>query len=358
MKKLFNYIVFAITILLLHNCTSHDRDTPITTLPEGDYVNGMFVLNEGGFTYSNASLSFIDASGEVYNQVFNGVNGFGLGDVAQSMAFHNDIAFIVINNSNTIEVVNRYTLEHIETISNQILNPRYMTFSDGHGFVTNWGDPSNSEDDYVAVIDLENYEVTETISVVEGPEKIIENQGLLYVAHKGGWGYGNSISVINASTHQVSTTITVADVPDGLVVTNNSLYVLCAGKAAWTGDETLAGMYKINLQNLQVAESFQFASGIHPEFLEIQNNDLYYTQLGAIYKMTTNDFVQPTEPIFSTQDQNVQVLYGFAIHENNIYVADARNYLSNGKVYVYDLQGTVQENYQVQLIPNSFYFNN
>lgn len=344
-------------LLLLHNCTSDDRDTNIDT-PEGNYVNGMFVLNEGGYTYSNASLSFIDQSGEVYNQVFNGVNGFGLGDVAQSMAFNNDTAFIVMNNSNTIEVVNRYTLEHITTISNQILNPRYMVFHGNYGFVTNWGDPNVTTDDYVAVIDLQNFTVTQTIAVTEGPERILEANGLVYIAHKGGYGYGNSISVINANTFQVTENITVADVPNGMVVHNNSLYVLCSGKADWTGNETTAELFKINLQNHQVADSFQFDFGLHPGFLELSNNDLYYALSSEIFKLSVNEFTMPSAPLFSTQNENLEVLYGFRVYNNKIYLADAKDYASNGEVFIYDLQGNLEEDYQVQIIPNGFYFNN
>ncbi|WP_299367546.1 YncE family protein [Winogradskyella sp.] len=357
MKKLINCLLLVFPVLLLHNCTSDDREI-ITETPEGDYANGMFVLNEGGFTNSNASLSFVDPSGEVYNQVFFGVNGFGLGDVAQSMAFYDDTAFIIMNNSNTIEVVNRYTLEHITTISDQILNPRYMVFYNGYGFVTNWGDPVNTTDDYVAVVNLQDFTVTQTIVVAEGPERLLEANGSLYVAHKGGWGYGNSVSVINANTFQLSTTINVADVPDGIVISDNDLYVLCSGKADWTGDETLAEFFKISLQNNEVIESFQFTSGVHPSFLEVTNNELFYVLSGDVFKVSTGNFISPTGPLFSTQSQSVEVVYGFRVYNDNIYIADAKDYASNGEVFVYDLQGNFQTDYRVQLIPNSFYFNN
>lgn len=357
MKNGTRLLIFTFIILLIHSCTSNDRDIIIDSPPKGDYAKGMFVLNEGGYTYSNASLSFVDQSGVVYNQVYKGVNGFGLGDVAQSMAFHDDVAFIIVNNSNTIEVVNRYTLAHITTISNQILNPRYMVVHNGYGFVTNWGDAANTTDDYVAVIDLQSYSVIQTIAVAEGPEKIIEDNGLLYVAHKGGWGYGNTISVISGRSFKVTTSISVADVPDGMVINNNYLYVICAGKAAWTGQETSAGIYKINLKTSQVTTSFLFETGLHPGFLEMTDTALYYTLSGAVYKVNFNNFIAPTTPVFSTETENVKVLYGFKIHKDHIYISDAKDYVSNGDVFVYDLQGNLQSEYQVQLIPNSFYFN-
>ena len=341
-------------VLLFQNCTSDDRDIEIQTL-EGDYVNGLFVLNEGGYTYSNASVSFIDGSGTVYNNIFYGVNQMELGDVAQSMAFYNDQAYIVLNYSNTIQVVNRYTFEHIATIDEQILNPRYMVFNDGKGYATNWGDPADATDDYIAVIDLETNTVENRIAVSEGPERILLYNNTIYVAHKGGWGYGNSLSVIKDET--VTDTIELAYVPNGMQVSGNYLYVLCSGKADWTGDETLAKIFKVNMDTNQVEETLEFSSGQHPNFTEIADNKLYYVLDRDIFSIDLSAFELPSEALFSTLPQDVQVLYGFRVYNNKIYVADAKDYVSNGSVFIYDMQGNLQQDYQVQIIPNGFYFN-
>jgi hypothetical protein len=45
----------------------------------------------------------------------------------------------------------------------------------------------------VAVLNLENYTVSSTIEVVEGPEKMVVKDQNLFVAHIGGFGFGNSI---------------------------------------------------------------------------------------------------------------------------------------------------------------------
>ena len=113
------------------SCTSEDRDKT-ELLPEGDYSQGVFVLNEGGYGYSNASVSFLDSDGQVYSSVFSGVNNMKLGDVAQSMGFNKDDAYIVMNNSSTVEVVNRYTFEHIATVSDiSLLKAIKVTFQIG-----------------------------------------------------------------------------------------------------------------------------------------------------------------------------------------------------------------------------------
>ncbi|MGO1584877.1 DUF5074 domain-containing protein [Mesonia sp.] len=358
MKKNKNVWLLLFVAVFLISCSSDDDGIENPTLPEEEYTNGFFVLNEGGFTYSNASVSFISEDGAVYNSIFSAENNKGLGDVAQSMGFNDDLAFIVVNNSNTIEVVNRYTFEYITTIEEEILNPRYIIFEDNFAYVTNWGDPADTTDDYVAVINLENYEVTQKISVAEGPEKLVEENGKIYVAHKGGWGYGNSISVIDISTNTLQSNIEINDVPDGLVIEDNFLYVLCSGKASYTGEETTAGIFKINLASQTVEEELEFSEEIHPGFLVENNNKLHYVIGRDIFQLNIADFSLPSSPLFSTEAQNVSVLYGFSIHNDVIYIADAKDYTSNGEVFTYSTQGELLHNYSVQLIPNGFYFNN
>src|SRR5690606_35126197 len=247
------FLTLTATAFLFTSCSKDDDTTSDDDgLPLGQYENGVFVLNEGGFNASNASVSFIDAEGNLHNNIYQNVNGTGLGDTAQSIGFENNKAYIVVNGSNTIEVVNRYTFEHIATISSQIANPRYIVFEDGKGYVSNWGDPTNENDDFIAIINLSSNTVEGTISVAEGPEKMITKDGKLYVAHKGGYNYGNTVSVINLSNQSVAS-VSVADVPDGLVIVNDYLYVLSSGKAAWTGDETPSALTKIQLSDNTVS---------------------------------------------------------------------------------------------------------
>src|SRR5690606_28464601 len=105
------------------------------------YQYGYFVLNEGTFGNADASVTFIGDNGVVHPDIFQTVTGNPLGDLAQSMAFEGDNAYIVVNGSNKIEVVNRFTFESEATLSSSLENPRYIAFANGKGFVSNWGDP-------------------------------------------------------------------------------------------------------------------------------------------------------------------------------------------------------------------------
>ncbi len=338
------------------SCTDDDNNKNET--PLGAYDNGTLILNQGGFFKGNASVSYLsDDFVTQQNNIFSLVNPtITLGDTAQDIGFNGDLAFIVLNVSNKIEVVNRYTMKHVGTIAAGLNNPRYITFSNGKGFVTNWGDEGNTADDYVAVVNLSNYSTTK-IPVAEGPERIIADNNKLYVAHAGGFGYGNTISVINATTDVVSTTIKVGDVPNSLEMSNGSLYVICGGNPSYSGSETSGSLVKINLSNNVVASTINFAAKTHPSNLDIVDSNVFYTVGSDIYKSTLAATTLPTTPLFSTFTQGVYGVYSFAVHNNKVYISDAGDYSSNGKVFIYSSTGNLEKEYTVGIIPAGFYFN-
>lgn len=359
MKFKFSKLVLAALTgsLFFVSCSNDDDDNGA---PLGTYDKGVLILNQGGFGHGDASVSYLsDDLATQQNNIFALANPtLTLGDTGQDIGFNGNLAFIVLNYSNKIEVVNRYTMAHVATVSTGLSNPRYIAFSNGKGFVTNWGDGGSTTDDYVAVLNLSTYEISATkISVAEGPERIVENNNKLYVAHAGGYGYGNTVSVINASTNTFITSITVGDVPNSLEIEGNSLYVMCGGKPSWATAETAGKFVKINLNNNTVASSIDFPAATHPSNLDVVDNSFYYSVDAAIFKSTLSATTLPTTELFSTTSQGVYGVYSFAVHDGTIYVGDAMDYNSNGKIYLYSSTGTLIEDYTVGVIPSGFYFN-
>lgn len=348
-------LVALVSSIFFVSCSDDDNnETPL-----GSYDNGVLILNQGGFGYGNASVSYLsDDFVTQQNNIFSLVNPtITLGDVGQDIGLYQNLAFIVLDGSNKIEVVNRYTMAHVATISTGLNNPRYIAFSNGKGFVTNWGDGGSTSDDYVAVLNLSTYAVSSTIPVAEGPERIVEENSKLYVAHAGGWGFGNTISVINGSDNTLSTTVNVGDVPNSLEIKSGSLYVICGGKPSYSSAETAGSLVKINLSNNTVSNTINFPAATHPSNLVVNDNEVFYTIDAAIYKSTLSATTLPTTPLFTTTAQGVYGIYSFAVNNNKIYVGDAGDYNSNGKVYVYSSTGTLEHNYTVGVIPAGFYFN-
>ena len=340
------------------SCSDDDNGT-VDNLPLGAYDNGVLILNQGNFGQDNSSISYLSNDFTTFqNNAFLAVNPTKvLGNTGQDIGFYNDLAFVVLNASNKIEIVNRYTLEYVAAIDSGLDNPRFIAFANGKGYVTNWGDAGVTTDDYVATINLTNYTVSGSIPVVEGPERIVENNGKLYVAHQGGYGYGTTISVISSTSNTVTNTITVGDVPNSLQVENGNLYVICGGKASWTGTETLGKLVKINLDSESVTTSIDFTFGNHPSNLYIADNSIFYTQDSDVFKMSLTASSLPTASLFSTVGQGVYGVYSFAVENNKIYVGDAVDYNSNGKVYIYSTTGILDNQFTVGVIPAGFYFN-
>lgn len=346
------------------SCSSDD-DIPDTPEQTVDYLNGIFVLNQGNFGAGNASVTFVDENLEnVTQNVFSKVNdGDPLGDTAQSMAFLEDYAWIVVNVSNKIEVVDRNTFESIATIDAGLVNPRYVAFSNGNAYVTNWGDGGNPNDDYLAVIDVETFEIEENIGVEEGPENILSNNGRLYVAHQGGYSQNNKVSVIDAGTNTLAELLEVGDVPSSLAIEDNSLWVLSAGVPAGDPEyspdqvETAGRISQIDLTSLEVVNEYDFPVTDHPSNLILNNGRVFYTLGDMLYTFeVTADFL-PEEAQF--QMEGVGYPTSLEIEGSRLYATSAGDNQSNGTLYVYDLQGGDRlTSLEVGIIPGEIYFNN
>lgn len=322
------------------------------------YLDGIFVLNEGNMGSNSASLSFINQNYQVTNNIFGSANNNSpLGDVGQSMNVIDDKAYIVLNGSNAIKVVNYETFETIATINSGLVFPRYIAFNNGKGYVTCWGDGYSTTDDYIAVINLATNTVESTIPIPEGGESIEVINNKLYVSHYGGYGYGNSISVIDIAT-QNSTSIPVGDLPSSMIVKDNFLYVLCAGMPSWSGNpETPGRLMKINLTDNSIVMNLPFAGTTHPRHLTTDAANLYYTVADDIYKMAFTDVALPTSYFIDTPvvADEYSGIYGLDFIDNKLYVADANEYASTGYTHIYDASGNFLNTYTVGNIPNHFY---
>lgn len=321
------------------------------------FDNGIIILNEGGAGSNNASVSYLQAgTTSISNDIYANANmGLGpLGDTGQSMSFAADNAYIVLNISNTVKVVNRHTFEYVTTISEGLVNPRYMGTIANRGYITNWGDAGDGHDDYIAIFDLPTRAAIGTIPMSEGIERIVAHEGKLYVAHQGGYGFGNKISVVDAMTNTVETEITVGDVPNSMLFKDGFLYVLCGGKPFWAPEETDGRLDRIDLSDNSVSTVAEFA-GLHPANLELDASDhIYFSSDEVVFKSTLANPSAFTQ-LFTLEPQGAYGIYGMDLIDGQLYVADAGNYVSPGTAYIFDTDGNLQHNYTVGVIPNSFY---
>lgn len=358
MKK--TAILFLGILLSLSSCSKDDEKEIPAPEAETGYMGGILVLNEGNFGSGNSSVSFVNSTlDEVNNGIYAAENsGVALGDVAQNIAFYKDYAFIVLNVSNKIEIVDRSSFQHVTSIESGLSNPRYITFANDKAYVTNWGDGTDPNDDFVAVIDPANFSISKTISVAEGPERIIANNNKLYVAHPGGYSFNNKISVIDTQSDEVEMEKVVGDVPNAMLIANGNLWVSCSGKPSYAEQETAGEIVKIDLSNLELIKDYVFSEKtIHPSNLAHDGNELFYTLGKSIYNFQENAETLPDSASFELTE--VSSLYGFEVNDGKLYAASANSdFTGNGELYIYEAaRGDLLTSFKVGINPNGIYFN-
>ncbi len=134
MKKLF--LILSIAFFAF----SCEKGTPPPAGPNGVLANpgevvtggiqGMYLLNEGSAGGNNASLDYYDYStGRYYRDVFTSRNPgeLRLGDTATDIEIYDSKLFIVLNNSNFVDVLGEANAKLIKKIA--IPNPRYIAFA-------------------------------------------------------------------------------------------------------------------------------------------------------------------------------------------------------------------------------------
>ncbi len=344
-----------VIFVLLNIGASCSDDQEDIQLPKGDYANGILIANEGPFENGSGTISFIPHDATTVTQdVYATVNGEDLGNIVQSVTFTNEKAFIIANVSNKITVVDRYTFVKQASITAGLHNPRYMAIANGKGYVSNWGDPVDEADDYIAIVDLETNTIEGTIAVVLGPEAILATGDKVFVAHQGAYGFNNKVSVIDTKIQEVKNVLTVGDVPNTMKLDDSgNLWVLSSGKPSYSGEETGGSLVMLNVETEEIISTLNFAITEHPGKLNYDSNTLYYALSGGIYAINVAATLLPATPVL----EDVYP-YAMAIKEGKLYTTDANDYASDGSLTIYNLTTkTALNSYTVGIIPGGIYFN-
>mgnify|MGYP003625526095 CR=1 FL=1 len=358
-KSIFKLFLLS---LVFTSCSNNDEEFPEIT---GNYKDGIIVSAEGSFGNKDGSISYVNENLNrlATNFVYTGVNDAQLGGLIQSIAFSDTEAYIILNDVNTIVVVDRYTFEKITEINTGLNNPRYMAVTNGKGYVTNWGSGSDATDDYLAVINLKtNTMESTTISLDNGVERILAKNNKLYVSHKGAWSTNNIISVVDLSENNTVEEITVQDNPDELYFDmSGNLIVLSEGAPLSYGGapdyavltSTTSSILFINLTNNTITKQIDFKENERATQLSYVNGEIYY-YMGSVKKVFA---INESGTTLATEGISTGSIYGMSVKDNKLYTT-SYSFTALSKLIVTDLS-TKEEIYTspVGLGASKIYFN-
>lgn len=315
---------------------------------------GLFVLNEGNFQYSNGTLIYYDPStGEVQNEVFFRANGYRLGDVVQSMAIYDNKGWIVVNNSKVVFAIDPVTFKEVGRIEN-LTSPRYIHFiSPEKAYVTQiW-------DNRIFIVNPKTYQITGHITVPNmesesgSTEQMVQYGKYVYCNC---WSYQNRIIKIDTETDKVVDEIQVGIQPTSLVMDKyNRLWAVTDGgyEGSPYGYEAPA-LYCIDADKFEVVSRFRFKKGDYPS--EVQMNgtrDTIYWINDDIWQM---DVLAQRVPVRPFLESRGTIYYGLTVNPRNseVYIADAIDYQQQGKIYRYSSNGKLLDEFYVGIIPGAF----
>jgi DNA-binding beta-propeller fold protein YncE len=340
-----NSVKIVILSLIVTSCAKI-QDTSNSNLTFG---GGVFVINEGNFRGGNGSLSFfLYDSLKIYNDLFFKVNGRPLGDVPYSMGIKGENAYIVVNNSGKIEIIDQSTLVSKATITG-LISPRNISFIDDNKAYV-----SSLYSDSVTIINLANNSISGYINLRRTSESIVVTGNKAFISY---WTEGKEIMVVNTANDQVVDSIQVGVEPESMVIDRyGMLWVLCNG--GYTR-QNYAELIEINTNTNSIEKTLVFPTKeASPTCLMIdgRGQTLYYLDNG-VRKMDISSTDLPTVPFILPGSGQYFYKIGINPLDNDIFVTDAVDFVQQGYVLIYTGDGTFISKLKAGIIPGSMYFN-
>ena len=367
MKRYLSCIFLAVSLLI----ACHKTVEPLSGSPDAEMA-GFFLLNEGNMGSNKCTLDYYDYASGIYRKnIYDERNMYvnpGLGDVGNDLALYADKLWAVINCSNQVEVMDAKTVQHIGSIS--IPNCRYIVFKDGYAYVSAYAGPMESDPNYrlgyVARVDIATLEVKDTCNVGYQPEEMVIAGNKLYVANSGGYrmpDYDQTVSVIDLSSFEEIKKIDVApnlhrmelDAYGNIWVSSRGDYYDIPFKTYVIStllDEVIECMELLPCTDMTLCGDSLYV---------LNNSWSHITQTAEIgYTLVNVKTHQVITRRFITDgtDAMIQNPYGLAVNPvtRELFVTDARDYITPGKVYCYTPEGRLKWSANTGDIPSRIVF--
>lgn len=365
MKILKQFFIFFLSLqLALTGCRDDELVVPTEydIIPEmaapGTAIRGLYLVNEGNMGSNKCSIDYLDYFTGLYARNIYAERNPDvvkeLGDVGNDIAIYGSKLYVVVNCSHKVEVLDARSGRRIDQVD--IPNCRYIRFHRGNAYVSSYVGPVLIDPDApkgaVYRVDTTALTVTGKVSVGFQPEEMEIIDDYMYVANSGGYrapNYDYTVSVI-----QVIDFKQIEQIPVGInlhrIKKDNykKLWVTSRGDYESRPSRLYVLDKKPGYNRMVVTDTIPIACSN----MAIHGDSLYYYATEWNNYTATNSIsygiinVKTKEVVSSNfitdgTEREITIPYGIAIHpeSGDIFVTDAKNYVSSGTLYCFDKNG-------------------
>ena len=362
--KQFFFIIYILPLLIsITSC----RETELVVPTEYDIINdvdnnsrirGLYLVNEGNMGSNKCTLDYYDYMTGLYARNIYAEKNPNvikeLGDVGNDIGIYGNKLYVVVNCSHKVEVLEARTGIRIGQVD--IPNCRYVRFHRGKAYVSSYVGPVLIDPDApkgaVYEVDTLSLKVTRKVSVGYQPEEMEIVNDYMYVANSGGYrapNYDNTVSVIQMIDFKQ-----VQQMPVGINLHRlkkdkyRKLWVTSRGDYQSRPSRLYVMDKKPGYNQMVVTDTIPIACSNMAFFGEYvyyyatewsnytQSNNISY----GIIDIRTKEIVSDNF-IKDGTEKEITVPYGIAVHPEtgDIFVTDAKNYVSSGTLYCFSSEG-------------------
>jgi len=351
MRKLLYCVILILSIVYSSGC---NRDEIINPPVEVNVFKGAYILSEGGASVGSSKLSFYNLTDDIFEE---NITSITLGLFPDGLILDGKELFLC-EQGNFGSAGKVYKMDSNGVVKNSQsvgTNPFSLASANGKLYLTNG--PANN----VSVVDKNNFNILATVNVGTYPQEIISIGNKVFVCNTSVFGGAtdSTVSVIDAVSDLVIATIKVRKTPSSLAVTNDGkLLVGCPGSSI-TGI-----IYKLDPDDYSKLDSFVInnspASGFDKDIAVDRNSNTIYF-ISFFNNIAKYDMVTRGHSVFIN---NFNIMddfyYGYNYDSKNKrhYIANAKNFLVNGRININDENGINIRTYTTGIAPRRIVIKN
>lgn len=361
-KRTAKLVLSLFVVLAFASCREEETvfassDKSVAAPRSDGKIEGFYLLNEGNMGMNRASIDVFNyRTGNYTTDIYSERNPTvvkELGDVGNDIKIYGNKVYAVINCSNKVEVIDKWTAKRIKKID--IPNCRYVAFYKDKAYVSSYAGPvaidPNAEIGFVAEIDTASLEIKRKVTVGYQPEQMVIRNGKLYVANSGGYrvpNYDRTVSVIDLETFTETKKIDVGINLYGMQIdARGDIYVSSRGDYY----NTPSNLFVIDSQT----DEKKMQLDIPVSGMCLVDDLLYFYSVSWSYltnsnKVTYGILDTKTKKVISDKvitdgtDKKIMIPYGIQVNPETkeIYITDAQNYVVTGYIYCFTPDGKLK----------------